>query len=74
MKIKDYLFTVEEDNIVFRPEVESETEPADKLMLTAFRIVNTYKINLKLWQTMMDCVFEKLAVDNIVYTSHTLNV
>jgi len=64
VKIKDYYYTFERNNIVFRPEVDNETEPTDKLMLTAFRIVNTYRINLKLWHTLLDCVFERLAVDN----------
>jgi len=64
MKIKEYIYTVEGDNLVFRPEFENDTKPADEISLTAYRILNTYKINLKLWDAMMDCVFERLAVDN----------
>ncbi|MFZ4591611.1 MAG: hypothetical protein ACOYN6_11470 [Ignavibacteria bacterium] len=63
MKITEYCYRIERDFIVFVPIVEIVTEPADMHALTAFRIVNTYRINLKLWKAFKECVFENSAVE-----------
>ena len=72
MKIKSYYYHYERNNIVFEPEVEKETESEDGLMLTAFRIANTYRINLKLWKAFKECVFENSAVEKTEFGSKML--
>ena len=57
MKITDYCYRIEGEYIVFVPIVEIVTEPANMITLTAFRIVNTYRINLKFWKALKECVF-----------------
>lgn len=40
---------------------------AETVALTAFRIINTYKINLNLWETIIDCILAKIVVDNSLF-------
>lgn len=72
MKITDYDCTIEGGNIVFRPTVESDNEIGETVALTAFRIINTYRINLYLWEAIIDCIVAKIVVDNAIFEEKIL--
>lgn len=59
MKIRAYNDAVEGEYIVFRPIVGSDNETAETIALVAFRIINTYRVNLKLWKAITDCIYKK---------------